>query len=571
MPPETASERQRNYARDLGISFSDDISMSEMSTLISKALRAKHPPPAWLERWATRLGIDSSDKPSREVFARVEGTLAMPENEVLMATYFVYQVHRHRNGRVWDDPSDSGLPEAQVDAIAAAMCSNPKVVASIRYHEANYAGGLHSFGQRDGGSVQLGSTKTLAYRTAATLLDQPPAGPAASSSASHDPQPQDSPPSRPQAIATPPLAPPAATGLNGFSVTQLRKVGLFARLLRRFPRANAVIEIGNLLATTPISDITEEVVGGVLDRYRIRPRDFRPEGREVYATVVRHAVRDDELSDDEVADLRHLQGLLGLDDNDVRGAHEAVTRPIYEHHLAAAVEDRELTETEQTRLIELAAKLRMSDHFANAIRAESIGPLFQRVLDNATSDRRLSPDEDAQLSALARQLNVTLTHDTATVATLDRFRLLWRIENGELPLVTPSIRLQRGEQCHATIPAVHHELRTRTRAIRYAGPTVRVPIMKGVSYRAGSATVDRVTEEVMHEIDHGILYATSKRLILDGSRKTTSIPYSKIINLTRYDDGILIEKDTGKDQVFRTDGDAEVFAIILNTAMQRST
>ena len=191
-------------------------------------------------------------------------------------------------------------------------------------------------------------------------------------------------------------------------------------------------------------------------------------------------------------------------------------------------------------------------------------------MDDATTDRRLSPDEDAQLSALARQLNVTLSHDNATAATLDRFRLLWRIENGELPLVTPPIRLQRGEQCHATIPAVHHELRTRTRAVRYAGPTVRVPIMKGVAYRVGSATVNGVTEDVLHEIDQGTLYATSKRLILDGSRKTTSIPYSKIINVTRYDDGIVTEKDTGKDQVFRCDGDVEVFSVILSAAMRGS-
>jgi hypothetical protein len=153
---------------------------------------------------------------------------------------------------------------------------------------------------------------------------------------------------------------------------------------------------------------------------------------------------------------------------------------------------------------------------------------------------------------------------------LDRFRLLWRIENGELPQLTPPIRLQRSEHCHATIPAVHDELRTRTRAIRYAGPAVRVRIVKGVYYRAGSAAIDRVTDEVMHEIDRGTLYATSKRLILDGSRKTTSIPYSKINNVTRYDDGIVVEKDNGKDQVFRCDGDVEVFAATLTGAMRRS-
>ncbi len=81
MSSEPASERQIAYARDLGISFPDDISMSEMSILISQALRAKYPPPAWLETWATRLGVDSSRGPSREVFANVERVLAQPGNE----------------------------------------------------------------------------------------------------------------------------------------------------------------------------------------------------------------------------------------------------------------------------------------------------------------------------------------------------------------------------------------------------------------------------------------------------------------------------------------------------------
>lgn len=128
--------------------------------------------------------------------------------------------------------------------------------------------------------------------------------------------------------------------------------------------------------------------------------------------------------------------------------------------------------------------------------------------------------------------------------------------------------MTRGERCHAATKAVQHELRTRTRAVRVVGPTARV--RRGVYYGAGTAAIDRVEEDVLHEIDHGTLYATSKRLMLDGSRKTTSMAYSKIINLTRYDDGVVIEKDTGKDQVFRCNGDVKVFAVILNAAMQHS-
>src|SRR6185369_11766228 len=103
--------------------------------------------------------------------------------------------------------------------------------------------------------------------------------------------------------------PATATRLNGFSVTSLPTVGFFARLLRRYPRANAVIEVGNLLATTPIPAMSGEVIPELRSPYRIRPNDFRKDGRAIYGTVLRHAVRDDELSNDEVADLRRLQRL----------------------------------------------------------------------------------------------------------------------------------------------------------------------------------------------------------------------------------------------------------------------
>jgi hypothetical protein len=71
-------------------------------------------------------------------------------------------------------------------------------------------------------------------------------------------------------------------------------------------------------------------------------------------------------------------------------------------------------------------------------------------------------------------------------------------------------------------------------------------------------------------LDTGTLHITSSRLLFDGSKKSTTIPYRKIINFTLYSDGIKVEKETGKDQVFQWAGDSEVLGTVLQSALKRA-
>jgi hypothetical protein len=76
-------------------------------------------------------------------------------------------------------------------------------------------------------------------------------------------------------------------------------------------------------------------------------------------------------------------------------------------------------------------------------------------------------------------LDIRITHDEASTRALERCRLLWRIEQGDLPTCDVPIHLRRGEQCYAVVSVTHAELRTVTERINYSGPTARVRIMKG--------------------------------------------------------------------------------------------
>ena len=99
------------------------------------------------------------------------------------------------------------------------------------------------------------------------------------------------------------------------------------------------------------------------------------------------------------------------------------------------------------------------------------------------------------LAALAKSLGVTIKHDESTAALVARFRLLGQIEHGDLPSVDVPI-LQR-EVCYFSGPAAHHEIKVVTKRVNYSGPTASIRIMKGVRWRVGSISTQKVTTDVM--------------------------------------------------------------------------
>jgi hypothetical protein len=74
--------------------------------------------------------------------------------------------------------------------------------------------------------------------------------------------------------------------------------------------------------------------------------------------------------------------------------------------------------------------------------------------------------------------------------------------------------------------------------------------MKGLHWRYGSIAFQKVTTDMMTQLDIGNLYVTSKRVFFDGTKKNISIPLAKITNFTVFKDGLQIEKEAGKDLYF---------------------
>jgi hypothetical protein len=277
-----------------------------------------------------------------------------------------------------------------------------------------------------------------------------------------------------------------------FTRIDLPQAGVVSRLLRRKPKEHCYIEIQNLLATRPLRELTAGDVENLLSDYVLSRSDATPRLTDFYAAAVRHLANDAELSENDRADLKQLRYVLGLTDEDARKAQEAMLREVYHKHLLAALMDGHLSDAEKARLESITRSFTLPEAVTATLYKEEVLKVIQQAFDAAIADRRYSADEEVRLTEMGRNLGVNITHTDDDRQKLERFRLLAKIEAGELPQITTAIRLQRSEVCHFAFPCRLHEKRTVTKRVNYAGPSGRIRIMKGLSFRYGSVSVSRV-------------------------------------------------------------------------------
>lgn len=356
--------------------------------------------------------------------------------------------------------------------------------------------------------------------------------------------------------------------MNGFLVAEPKPRSLLQRLTGGKPAENAFVEIQNLLATKALKDLAGWQVINILSEYQIPREAAMPTLAGLYEHAIRYFVRDRSISIDERAGLKQLRYVLDLDDAAATRAEENLLRETYRKELKKALDDEHLSDAEKQKLDEMAASFGLSEGVRHEVYKAEVLAVVQEAFNRAVADRRLTAEEESRLTAMSANLGVNVAHDDKGREAIERFKLLARIEAGELPVIQPGVILQRGEVCHAQFPCNLHEMRTVTKRINYHGPGGRIRIMKGLSWRFGSVSVSRVTSEELRQLDSGKLYITNKRLLFNGSAKNVNTPFKKIIHFTIYGDGIQIEKESGRDQYFLGSGDLELIGEVLETALR---
>lgn len=345
--------------------------------------------------------------------------------------------------------------------------------------------------------------------------------------------------------------------------------GLVGRLLGRVPREAAFVEIRNILASKPFVEVRESEIADALAKATLLCRDATSELSAIFEQAALLTVVDREVSDADRRGLAALQRAFELTDEEAAAAIECAVSQAFERTMREALADGVFTPEEKKKLEATSKALGMSDALIKKVHSAAAIAAVQAAYTTALADRRFTTDEEAHVTALATALGVTMKMDEETKRIVARSRLMAHIEDGDLPTITVRILLQRGEACHFAADVAHHEMRTVTKRINYSGPMASIKIMKGLRWRIGSVSVQRVTRDVLTQLDTGRMYLTSKRIIVDGSKKNVSIPFGKITKFTVFKDGLQIEKASGRDVYLLGEADWELAGACLDAAAKK--
>ena len=353
---------------------------------------------------------------------------------------------------------------------------------------------------------------------------------------------------------------------------ELRKRNLFNRMLKKEPSVNAYVELNNLIAESDsLLSINSNYINQISTKYSINLlKKFRNELESMYKQFLEHFLEDKLLTDNEIRSLSHLKNLFGLSDKRIEAINNEVASRLYRNEVDNAIKDGHLTDKEKDFLTKLQGNIKLPKEIAEEIYKTTAKERVKRCIDDAVADGKISPVEEKEIEAISKSLGIEVAYDSHTQRELDKMRLVWQIENGEIPVITAPINLQKNETCYFSQGAVWKEQKRITQRIRYGGPTMRIKIAKGVYWRMGDLGVKTSTSEEWVTKDSGSLILTNKRLIFMGNHKTSTIRLSNILNFEAFRNGIEIYKGSGKNPFFEFSQNVDIFVLIFSRALSES-
>ena len=134
-----------------------------------------------------------------------------------------------------------------------------------------------------------------------------------------------------------------------------------------------------------------------------------------------------------------------------------------------------------------------------------------------------------------------------------------------LPVFESHFELEPGEVSHFEAPASLVGLRTTQSTTVYHGASVRIPVARGVSYRAGAITRSTQREEDWVIVDEGAICITNRRIFFHGVKGNSVVRLNKIIRTYGGEtEAVRVDRENGKPFVVRSQ-----YALMLTAIVQR--
>ncbi len=242
----------------------------------------------------------------------------------------------------------------------------------------------------------------------------------------------------------------------------------------------------------------------------------------------------------------------------------------FKKEMSQALDDGVLTDEEARHLEQKAEELGIQDEYVDKLRHKDFEGRVKPILNDIEQTRRYSPEHEKQLKEMAEQLQIKGEFGPE----FKMFRDLWEYENnGVFPLerIDPPILLKNNEECYFECPAVWKQVKTMKQYKGHTGASVGFRVMKGVRFSVGRAMpmYDEVQE--MRPLSDGEIYVTNKKIIFNGSAKSTNITVGRIVQVQLYGDGIEVRKTSGKPDFFQMAGvHAEYISALIHNMMNNT-
>lgn len=330
-----------------------------------------------------------------------------------------------------------------------------------------------------------------------------------------------------------------------FRQRPLKRRSFWGWIFRRHVDENAIIELTNAIVDygRPAA-IPKEIIDKIHSKYHFNiynhfPLDVAP----VYMAFVRRVfsgLANTELTQDDVDDIAALQAIFQIPDASIARLNLKVGSTVYRDALKAALADSILSESEKKGLLHLGRQLDLDEDTMHALYNQALCNLIQEKVEDALEDGELSPDEEADINETCERFDIDISYKANTERAINRAKKLWQIRHAPLSPISVGIQLKRDENCFALFDALWLEVRRSTATPwhpRYITLSDNSEI--ALSYAP-------IVEDCLTEIDAGQLFLTNKRLIFVGKGTTTTIPFSKILRIEQFREGIKVHKETGR-------------------------
>jgi hypothetical protein len=172
LPPDPPTDRQLEYAKDLGISIPPDATKDDLSDLISLKVDKDQPSTERHREFVKKYGIELTEFVGKKaLFDRIQAALVAPGREKELLSWFTFRVYRELAKSAANAPIQ-GPDDQTIQEIAEELVSDEKIVKSIRRYEGRELIWFGEWTSPDGYVHTGGSNRTVAYKQVLSLLKE---------------------------------------------------------------------------------------------------------------------------------------------------------------------------------------------------------------------------------------------------------------------------------------------------------------------------------------------------------------------------------------------------------------